>query len=109
MAPVPIEEMIKVQMKDIVSNCMVLGDKRKHLACILTLRTVPDAANLPTDEVIKKNGVLVYYQYYLNPSSILMCWLGLRSLAQRQPQLQSCWRRTMRRLVFVHILLLESL
>jgi len=50
-APVPIEEMIKVQMKDIVSNCMVLGDKRKHLACILTLRTVLDAANLPTDEL----------------------------------------------------------
>ena len=50
-APVPIEDTIKVQMKDIVSNCMVLGDKRKHLACILTLRTVLDAANLPTDEV----------------------------------------------------------
>ena len=51
MAPVPIEDMIKVQMKDIVSNCMVLGDKRKHLACILTLRTVLDSANLPTDQV----------------------------------------------------------
>lgn len=50
-APVPIEEMIKVQMKDIVSNCMVLGDKRKHLACILTLRTVLDASNLPTDQL----------------------------------------------------------
>ena len=53
MAPVPIEDMIKVQMKDIVSNCMVLGDKRKHLACILTLRTVLDSANLPTDQVNK--------------------------------------------------------
>jgi len=50
-APVPIEDMIKVQMKDIVSNCMVLGDKRKHLACILTLRTVLDSANLPTDQL----------------------------------------------------------
>jgi long-chain-fatty-acid--CoA ligase ACSBG len=50
-APVPIEDMIKVQMKEIVSNCMVLGDKRKHLACILTLRTVLDAANLPTDRL----------------------------------------------------------
>jgi len=48
-APVPIEDMIKVQMKDIISNCMVLGDKRKHLACIITLRTVLDAANQPTD------------------------------------------------------------
>jgi long-chain-fatty-acid--CoA ligase ACSBG len=50
-APVPIEDMIKVQMKDIVSNCMVLGDKRKHLACIITLRTVLDSANLPTDQL----------------------------------------------------------
>jgi len=50
-APVPIEDMLKVQMKTIVSNCMVLGDKRKHLACILTLRTVLDANNLPTDQL----------------------------------------------------------
>ena len=58
-APVPIEDTIKVQMKDIVSNCMVLGDKRKHLACILTLRTVLDAANLPTDEVLIKNLYII--------------------------------------------------
>jgi long-chain-fatty-acid--CoA ligase ACSBG len=50
-APVPIEDMIKVQMKEIVSNVMVLGDKRKHLACIITLRTVLDSANLPTDQL----------------------------------------------------------
>jgi long-chain-fatty-acid--CoA ligase ACSBG len=50
-APVPIEDVIKVQLKDIVSQVMVLGDKRKHLACILTLRTVLDAANLPTDQL----------------------------------------------------------
>jgi len=50
-APVPIEDNIKLQMKDIVSNCMVLGDKRKHLACILTLRTVLDKANQPTDQL----------------------------------------------------------
>ena len=30
---------------------MVLGDKRKHLACIITLRTVLDSANLPTDQL----------------------------------------------------------
>jgi len=50
-APVPIEDMLKVQMKDIVSNCMVLGDKRKHLAVILTLRTVLDENNLPTNKL----------------------------------------------------------
>lgn len=50
-APVPIEDAIKVQLKEIISNCMVIGDKRKHLACILTLRTVLDSANLPTNEL----------------------------------------------------------
>jgi len=50
-APVPIEDAIKLQLKEIISNCMVIGDKRKHLACILTLRTVLDSANLPTNEL----------------------------------------------------------
>jgi len=50
-APVPIEDMLKVQMKDLVANCMVLGDKRKHLACILTFRTVLDENNLPTNNL----------------------------------------------------------
>ena len=64
-APVPIEDAIKLQLKDIVSNCMVwllpllllllmlqvLGDKRKHLACILTLRTKLDSMNLPTNDL----------------------------------------------------------
>jgi len=50
-APVPIEDAIKAQLKDVVANCMVLGDKRKHLACILTLRTKLDANNQPTDDL----------------------------------------------------------
>ena len=50
-APIPIEDMIKVQMKDIVSNCMVIGDKRKHLACIITLRTVFNENNFPTNKL----------------------------------------------------------
>jgi len=50
-APVPIEDMIKGQLKDVVSNCMVLGDKRKHLACILTLRTKLDEKAQPTDDL----------------------------------------------------------
>jgi len=48
-APVPIEEKIKAEMVDIISAVMVVGDKRKHLSCILTLRTELDAANQPTD------------------------------------------------------------
>merc|ERR1712200_107664 len=48
-APIPIEDAIKAQMKDVISNVMVLGDKRKHLAAIVTLRTQLDSRNQPTD------------------------------------------------------------
>ena len=48
-APVPIEDQIKEALKDYIANCLVIGDKRKHLACILTLRTVLDDKNQPTD------------------------------------------------------------
>jgi len=50
-APVPIEDALKVQMQEFVSNVMVLGDKRKHLACIITLKTELDSNNLPTDRL----------------------------------------------------------
>jgi len=50
-APIPIEDAIKAQMTDIISNVMVLGDKRKHLACIVTLRTELDENNQPTDNL----------------------------------------------------------
>ena len=30
------------ELGDVVSNCVVVGDKQKHLACLLTLRCVPD-------------------------------------------------------------------
>jgi len=48
-APIPIEDAIKAEMKEIISNVMVVGDKRKHLAAIVTLRTQMDAKNQPTD------------------------------------------------------------
>ena len=48
-APVPIEDDIKSELVDIVSQGMLVGDKRKHLAIILTLKTVLDSKNQPTD------------------------------------------------------------
>ncbi len=39
----------QAEMKEIISNVMVIGDKRKHLAAIVTLRTQMDAKNQPTD------------------------------------------------------------
>ena len=48
-APVPIEESIKGELDDIISQAVVVGDKRKHLSVILTLKTVVDEKNQPTD------------------------------------------------------------
>eukprot|EP00088_Acartia_fossae_P049686 TRINITY_DN5492_c0_g1_i1.p1 TRINITY_DN5492_c0_g1~~TRINITY_DN5492_c0_g1_i1.p1 ORF type:complete len:720 (-),score=161.38 TRINITY_DN5492_c0_g1_i1:926-3085(-) len=62
-APIPIEDAIKAEMKEIISNVMVVGDKRKHLAAIVTLRTQMDEKNQPTDllhpdvkEWVEENG-----------------------------------------------------
>eukprot|EP00092_Neocalanus_flemingeri_P008766 GFUD01009439.1.p1 GENE.GFUD01009439.1~~GFUD01009439.1.p1 ORF type:complete len:716 (+),score=170.32 GFUD01009439.1:61-2208(+) len=48
-APVPIEDEIKSELVDIVSHGILVGDQRKHLAIILTLKTVLDEKNQPTD------------------------------------------------------------
>ena len=45
-APVPIEEQLKVEVP-ILSNAMLIGDKRKFLSCLLTLKCV---MNLETGE-----------------------------------------------------------
>lgn len=45
-APYPIEDRIKNELADFVSNCVVVGDKQKHLACLLTVKAVPDPATL---------------------------------------------------------------
>lgn len=51
-APYPIEEKIKALLPDLISNCMVVGDKQKHLALLLTVRAVIDPASLEvTDQL----------------------------------------------------------
>lgn len=50
-APVPIEDSIKEELSEILSQAMIVGDKRKHLAVILTLKTVLDKNNQPTDQL----------------------------------------------------------
>ena len=37
-APVNIEQQIQKQLGDVVSNVMVVGDQRKFLSCIITLK-----------------------------------------------------------------------
>jgi len=48
-APVPIEDNLKSELVEIASQIMVVGDKKKHLAVIITLKTVLDDKNQPTD------------------------------------------------------------
>jgi len=51
-APYPIEDRIKSELSDFVSNCVVVGDKQKHLATLLTIKAVPDPVTLEmTDQM----------------------------------------------------------
>jgi len=51
-APYPIEDRIKSELADFVSNCVVVGDKQKHLACLITVKAVPDPQTLEmTDQL----------------------------------------------------------
>ena len=37
-APVPIEDTIKAELPMLISNCMLIGDKRKYLSILVTLK-----------------------------------------------------------------------
>ena len=50
-APVPIEEAVKEELGEIVSNVMLVGDHRKHLSVILTLKTELDEACQPVQRL----------------------------------------------------------
>ena len=57
-APYPIEEKIKAELGDFVSNCVVVGDKQKHLACLLTVRAVHDPLTMEaTPQVGEHNNI----------------------------------------------------
>lgn len=38
-APVPIEDMVKEELP-VVSNCMLIGDKKKFLSMLITLKVI---------------------------------------------------------------------
>jgi len=50
-SPVPIESCLKAELVDVLSHVMLVGDKRKHLAVILTLKTELDEKHQPTDRL----------------------------------------------------------
>jgi len=49
-SPVPIEDGIKEELQ-VLSNVVVVGDGRKHLAALLTLRTLADPTGKPNEEL----------------------------------------------------------
>ena len=51
-APVPIEDRVKSELSDIVSNCMLVGDKKKYLVMLVTLKSkVNSDSQVPLDEL----------------------------------------------------------
>ena len=51
-APIPIEDNIKEALKAVVSNVVVVGEKKKYLTSLLTLRVQVDPVTLlPTDKL----------------------------------------------------------
>ena len=49
-APVPIEQNIKAELQHI-SNCVLIGDKKKFLSLLITLKTEIDSEGTPKDEL----------------------------------------------------------
>lgn len=50
--PVPIEDAVKESLSQCISNCMLIGDKRKFLSLLITLKTEIDAeTSEPKDEL----------------------------------------------------------
>ena len=50
-APIPIEETIKKELP-CVSNAMIVGDRKKFLSCLLTLRVEVDTETMePKDDL----------------------------------------------------------
>lgn len=51
-APVNIEDEVKKELESVVSNIMVVGEKRRFLSSLITLRVKPDPETLiPTQEL----------------------------------------------------------
>jgi len=60
-APVPIEDTLKAELGSIISNIMVIGDRRKFLACLFTLKqkavTSPEEGQYPFTEELSADAI----------------------------------------------------
>jgi len=69
-APYPIESRIKAELADFVSNCVVVGDKQKHLACLLTVKAVPDPVTMEMTDQMDYNAWEWCNSLGVQPSSV---------------------------------------
>ncbi len=56
-APVLIENNIKAELTEVVSNAMVIGDNRKYLTVLVTLRVEPDPVTAQPTNILTKEVV----------------------------------------------------
>lgn len=69
-APYPIEDRIKAELSDFVSNCVVVGDKQKHLACLVTVKAVPDPQTMEMTDQMEWNAWEWCNSLGVQPSSV---------------------------------------
>ena len=76
-SPIAIEDNIRNELPEVVSNVMAVGDRRKHLTCLITLKVVVDEVTAqPTDR--------------LDPAAVARCEAHGVSGLVRLLRLQDC-------------------
>jgi len=69
-APHPIEDRIKGYLPDLVSQCVVVGDRQKHLAALITVRAVIDPVTLEATDQLEAGAWEFCRDHGSTPSSV---------------------------------------
>merc|ERR1719206_1656016 len=70
-APTNIEDQIKKELSELVSNVMVVGDGEKYLTCILTLKVDIDLdTQMPTENIAEKTVYWLEERYGSSPKTV---------------------------------------